>query len=143
MAASGVRPAPHQGHVSTRSYGTVVVGSLTTFSTGDRMRRDRLVGKRRAARAGTLSLALSLALVAMGAPPPAGAADLGGTIPSGTSAVDNFNTDLFTGAATAQIPIEVPAGAAGVAPKIALLYNSATVDELKITEPGQSTGLGW
>jgi len=107
------------------------------------MRRDRLVGKRRAARAGTLSLALSLALVAVWASPPAGAADLGGTIPSGTSVVDNFNTDLFTGAATAQIPIEVPAGAAGVAPKIALLYNSATVDELKITEPGQSTGLGW
>ena len=75
--------------------------------------------------------------------PPVGATDLAGTIPSGTFASNNFDTDLFTGAATAQIPIEVPAGAAGVAPKVALVYNSATVDELKITEPGQNTGLGW
>jgi RHS repeat-associated protein len=63
--------------------------------------------------------------------------------PLTTLAVDAFQTDLFTGAATGEIPIRVPPGAAGTAPKIALRYNSSTVDELRPREQGQGTGLGW
>src|SRR2546429_6125639 len=46
--------------------------------------------------------------------------------PPGTFSADAFQSDLFTGAATAEIPIAVPAGPAGVAPKIALRYNNGT-----------------
>jgi hypothetical protein len=40
--------------------------------------------------------------------------------PTATFTVESFVTDLFTGAARAEIPILVPAGAAGVGPKIVL-----------------------
>ncbi|PYN56685.1 MAG: hypothetical protein DMD94_06785 [Candidatus Rokuibacteriota bacterium] len=70
------------------------------------------------------------------------AAETAGTTP-GTFSVDAFQNDLFTGAATAEIPIVVPAGAAGVAPKIALRYSSGAVDELGERDQAQSAGLGW
>jgi hypothetical protein len=66
-----------------------------------------------------------------------------GAPPSGTFTVEAFQADLFTGAATTQIPIVVPPGPAGVAPQIGLRYNSSTVDELDPKTQGQSTGLGW
>jgi RHS repeat-associated protein len=63
--------------------------------------------------------------------------------PLTTFAVDAFQTDLFTGAATGEIPIKLPPGAGGTAPRVALRYHSSTVDELRPREPGQGTGLGW
>ena len=66
------------------------------------------------------------------------AAETAGTTP-GTFSVDAFQNDLFTGAATAEIPIVVPAGAAGVAPKIALRYSSGAVDEHIIDRPVNGT----
>jgi hypothetical protein len=45
------------------------------------------------------------------------------------------DTMLFTGAATAAIPIDVPPGKAGIAPKIALTYNSY--------QPNGWIGVGW
>src|SRR5204863_1840637 len=69
-------------------------------------------------------------------------AETAGATP-GTFSVDAFQNDLFTGAATAEIPIVVPAGAAGVAPKIALRYSSGAVDELGERDQAQSAGLGW
>src|SRR6266850_530519 len=61
----------------------------------------------------------------------------------GTFSADAFQNDLFTGAAAAEIPIVVPAGAAGIAPKIALHYSSSAVDELGEHDQAQSAGLGW
>jgi len=74
---------------------------------------------------------------------PGVAAAQGGDSSTGTFAVESFQADLFTGAAATQIPIIVPYGPAGVAPQIALRYNSATVDELDVKTQGQGTGLGW
>ena len=62
--------------------------------------------------------------------------------PTNTFSVDAFQTDLFTGAATAEIPIVVPPGAAGVAPKIALRYSSAVTDQVG-SDQAEWTGLGW
>jgi len=70
-------------------------------------------------------------------------ADPGTDPPVTTFSAESFQTDLFTGAATAQIPIVVPAGASGLAPKVVLRYNSSTVDQLKPTQQGQGSGLGW
>jgi len=60
--------------------------------------------------------------------------------------VKGWQTDLFTGAATYGMPLEVPAGPGGVKPPLTLSYNSQTVDG----KPGQHegiragwTGLGW
>src|SRR2546430_17696694 len=64
-------------------------------------------------------------------------------LPNTTFTADALQTDLFTGAATAQIPIAVPSGTAGTAPQIVLRYNSGTVDELGPLDQGQGTGLGW
>jgi RHS repeat-associated protein len=63
--------------------------------------------------------------------------------PTTTFTVDAFQMDLFTGAATGEIPILVPPGAAGTAPNIALRYNSSVVDGLGPRDQGQGTGIGW
>jgi hypothetical protein len=60
-----------------------------------------------------------------------------------TFSTDSFQTDLFTGSATAQIPIQVPSTAAGLAPKIAIRYNSGILDQLKKNQQGSGAGLGW
>src|SRR5262245_58338320 len=72
----------------------------------------------------------------------AGASTPGGP-PASALTVDAFQADLFTGAATAEVPIAVPLGAGGSAPRIVLRYNSSTVDELGTRSQGQWTGLGW
>ena len=41
------------------------------------------------------------------------------------NAVDSFQTDLFTGRASTQVPIFVPPGRKGMAPSVGLSYNSA------------------
>ena len=63
--------------------------------------------------------------------------------PLTTFTVQAFQTDLFTGATTAEFPLPVPPGTAGVAPRLTLRYNSSTVDELPLQQQGQGTGLGW
>ena len=65
------------------------------------------------------------------------------TPPIGTFSVGSFENDLFTGASTAQVPIVVPPGAAGVAPAVTLRYNSGTVDDTPARTQGQGAGLGW
>ncbi len=67
-----------------------------------------------------------------------GAAD-----PPGPFSAEAFQTDLFTGAARAAIPIVVPPGTAGAAPRITLRYDSGTADSLGPRDQGQWTGLGW
>ena len=74
-----------------------------------------------------------------------------GGLPAAIYNVSSFNADLYTGTAGAEIPIMVPPGAAGVAPKISLHYNSGVVDEITDTvvppnhkkEQASWTGLGW
>jgi len=55
----------------------------------------------------------------------------------------SFQADLFTGSAGAEIPIIVPPGAAGVAPKVTLRYNSGVVDDIEWNDQADWTGLGW
>ncbi|MBI2528660.1 MAG: hypothetical protein HYV93_22090 [Candidatus Rokubacteria bacterium] len=66
-----------------------------------------------------------------------------GTESEDTIAIEGVGSDLFTGAATAQIRAVAPAGAAGMAPAVVLRYDSRTVDELGARTQGQSAGLGW
>ncbi len=56
--------------------------------------------------------------------------------------IQSFNADLFTGTAGSEIPIAVPPGAAGVAPKITLRYNSGVIDDID-GDQADWTGLGW
>ncbi|MBI2854647.1 MAG: hypothetical protein HYX87_06995 [Chloroflexi bacterium] len=63
---------------------------------------------------------------------------------SGPGQVLGFDSDLHTGAATASIPIEVPPGPGGFAPKLSLNYNSGSVDEMKNKRDVSSwVGMGW
>ena len=52
----------------------------------------------------------------------------------------SFQADLFTGSAGAEIPIIVPPGAAGVAPKVTLRYNSGVVDDIEWNDQADWTG---
>src|SRR2546425_265843 len=58
-------------------------------------------------------------------------------------AIEGFQTELFTGAATTDIPIVLPLGVAGVSPQLSLRYSSQAVDELNPWEQGDWAGLGW
>ncbi|HSC70990.1 MAG TPA: hypothetical protein VLH58_06520, partial [Candidatus Methylomirabilis sp.] len=75
--------------------------------------------------------------------------DAGIASPPGAFSVQAFQTDLFTGAAAATIPIVIPPGTAGVAPKLVLRYNSGTVDDSWMADnhppldQAPWTGLGW
>src|SRR5947207_8998894 len=64
-----------------------------------------------------------------------------GGVPPGTFSVESFQTDYFAGSATANVPLVVPTGAAGVAPQLTLLYNSTTADDLAARRQGQWNGL--
>jgi len=59
--------------------------------------------------------------------------------------VRDYQVDLFTGAVTWEIPIEVPSGRNGQTPALTLRYHSGIVDELRGTQNPQSSwaGLGW
>ena len=90
-----------------------------------------------------------------GGPPTKGGSVETASASSGSSGgsfnIQSFHADLFTATAGAEIPILVPPGAAGVAPKIVLRYNSGVVDDLGIEQrdtaliklQGPWTGLGW
>jgi RHS repeat-associated protein len=60
--------------------------------------------------------------------------------------IQTFHADLFSGSAGAEIPIIVPPGAAGVAPKIGLNYSSSLVDDMGVDgkfDQADWVGLGW
>lgn len=59
--------------------------------------------------------------------------------------VRDYQVDLFTGAATWEIPIEVPSGRNEQTPALTLRYHSGVVDELRGTQNPQGSwaGLGW
>jgi RHS repeat-associated protein len=59
-----------------------------------------------------------------------------------TFTTDAFQTDLFTGAATAQIGIQAASAAAGLSPKITIRYSSRIVDDTKAYQ-ASGVGLGW
>ena len=57
-----------------------------------------------------------------------------------------WQTSLFTGAVTHEFPIDVPAGPAGIRPKISLTYNSSATDGrpgLRLKNQAGWAGLGW
>ncbi len=63
---------------------------------------------------------------------------------AGPGQVLGFESDLHTGTATTSIPIEVPQGPGGAAPRISLNYNSGSVDEMKNKrDVGSWVGIGW
>lgn len=72
----------------------------------------------------------------------AGGPEGGGAPPLTTFSLAAFQTDLFTGAATAEIPLLLPPGTAGGAPKVGLRYHSGAVDELDKRQQAPWTGLG-
>ena len=48
---------------------------------------------------------------------------------------NNFGNDEFNGAATVSVPINLPAGTAGLTPSLGLSYSSANVDDLHLGTP--------
>lgn len=85
-------------------------------------------------------LAMLISCVAASA---ARAQDEPGGVPDTETSAEAFAFDLFTGAATYDIPIIVPPGLAGSEPHVVLRYDSGSVDKLKKREQAQPTGLGW
>ncbi len=62
----------------------------------------------------------------------------------GPGKVKAFQVDLHSGAAVSSYPIEVPPGSGGFQPSISLVYNSASVDEMKNKRSvGSWVGIGW
>jgi RHS repeat-associated protein len=59
--------------------------------------------------------------------------------------VPNYQVDDFSGSVTWRIPIAVPVGLGGLAPDLAIVYNSSSVDEMKGSSNPQTpgVGLGW
>lgn len=66
--------------------------------------------------------------------------------------VSGFSSDLFTGAASVNYPIEVPVGPHGMTPNLSLSYSSSTVDDFVYTNSSSSSdwdaqvgplGIGW
>ncbi len=63
---------------------------------------------------------------------------------SGPGDVLSFQTNLHSGSATYSYPLEVPPGSGGLQPSINLIYNSASVDEMKNKKDvGSWVGIGW
>lgn len=54
-----------------------------------------------------------------------------------------FQASQFTGAATYSFPIQVPAGAGGLQPSLALSYNSQVVDSASGKTQASWVGMGW
>ncbi len=57
--------------------------------------------------------------------------------------VQEFQTDLFTGAATVNYPLSVPPGRAGMAPKLNLTYSSAVANSFDSQTQASNVGVGW
>ncbi|MDY7080599.1 MAG: RHS repeat-associated core domain-containing protein [Chloroflexota bacterium] len=59
--------------------------------------------------------------------------------------VQDFQVDLFTGAATWRIPIDAPTGRGGLSPNLALSYNSGIIAEMygKLNPQVSWVGSGW
>jgi hypothetical protein len=57
--------------------------------------------------------------------------------------LSNFNTDLTSGAATYNYPIDVPTGPAGLKPSLTLTYNSQIVDSSSIKTQSSWVGMGF
>ncbi|MBU0496322.1 MAG: hypothetical protein KKB13_31085, partial [Chloroflexi bacterium] len=57
--------------------------------------------------------------------------------------INDFDSDLFTGAASVRYPLAVPAGNNGLAPQLELSYNSATADGLQHKYQISWVGQGW
>lgn len=56
----------------------------------------------------------------------------------------NFQVGLHSGAAVSRYPIELPPGPGGFQPKVELVYNSGSVDEMKNKRSmGSWVGIGW
>lgn len=57
--------------------------------------------------------------------------------------VDSFQVSSFTGAATYDLPIEVPAGRSGLQPNLDLSYNSQMIDQSTAQTQASWVGMGW
>ncbi|MBU1750375.1 MAG: hypothetical protein KKA73_22045, partial [Chloroflexi bacterium] len=56
---------------------------------------------------------------------------------------NDFDSDLFTGAATIRYPIAVPPGNHGLAPAVQLAFNSQGLEEVKSAKATSWVGQGW
>ncbi len=57
--------------------------------------------------------------------------------------LQGFQTDLFSGAATANYPLIVPLGQGGLAPKLNLSYSSSAADNFDSNTQASYVGVGW
>jgi RHS repeat-associated protein len=57
--------------------------------------------------------------------------------------IQEFQTDLFTGAATVNYPLSAPPGRAGLAPKLNLSYSSAVANSFDSQSQASIVGVGW
>ncbi len=57
--------------------------------------------------------------------------------------LDSFQVSSFTGAATYDLPIEVPVGRGGLQPDLSLSYNSQTIDQSTAQTQASWVGMGW
>ena len=63
---------------------------------------------------------------------------------SGPGQIMAFQVNLFSGTAVSRYPVELPPGPGGFKPKLELIYNSGSVDEMKNKRAlGSWVGLGW
>jgi RHS repeat-associated protein len=70
--------------------------------------------------------------------------EIGQLLISGPGRINAAQVDLHSGSTTFSYPIELPAGPGGFQPKINMVYNSASVDEMKSKRSTASwVGSGW
>lgn len=71
--------------------------------------------------------------------------DLGDYAEPWSPTVQDFQVDLFTGATTWNVPIDVPVGRGGLAPSLGLSYSSGIVDGMrtKLNPQASWVGAGW
>jgi hypothetical protein len=70
--------------------------------------------------------------------------EIGNSLMVGPGMVMENMVDLHSGAATFSYPLELPPGPGGFQPKLELMYNSASIDEMKNKQDVASwVGTGW